>query len=218
MSPSLLSLFHLVRFAAAATFVAQIPLVDPCPCFNDEESATASLASFIASEGPIALQGVLNNIGSGGALAPGVEAGLVVASSSRANPDCQCAFYQLISKPQTFPSSQNLFSLLEIEMETYDIEGNASTISIVSSAPLQPLTRCCSLKTTSFTRYFLRLCPLYKRKTYRFSRLLHLVKGLRFDVQGLGRCIHCRKFQPAARNPKLHLRSSSASSGLKPFR
>lgn len=86
----MLSLPLFTRFAAAANFIAQIPLVDSFPFYNHEERATDSLASFIASEGPIALQGVLNNIGSGGALAPGVEAGLVVASPSKADPDCQC--------------------------------------------------------------------------------------------------------------------------------
>ena len=71
----MLSLSFFIYFAAAANFIAQIPLVDCFPFYNNEERATGSIVSFIASEGPIALQGVLNNIGSGGALAPGVEAG-----------------------------------------------------------------------------------------------------------------------------------------------
>lgn len=86
----MLSLPLFLHFAAAANFFAQIPLVGSFPLFDNEERATGSLANFLASEGPIALQGVLNNIGSGGALAPGVESGLVVASPSKANPDCQC--------------------------------------------------------------------------------------------------------------------------------
>ena len=85
----MLSLPLCLRFAAAANFLAQIPFVDPLPFYNNEEGATGSLADFIVSEGPIALQGVLNNIGSGGSLAPGVQAGLVVASPSKADPDCQ---------------------------------------------------------------------------------------------------------------------------------
>lgn len=84
----MLSLPLFIPFAAAAEIFAQIPFVDSIPFHSNQERATGSLASFIASEGPIALQGVLNNIGSGGALAPGVEAGLVVASPSQANPDC----------------------------------------------------------------------------------------------------------------------------------
>lgn len=86
----MLSLPLCIRFAAAANLLAQLPFINSFPFYNNEERATGSLASFIASEGPIALQGVLNNIGSGGVLAPGVEAGLVVASPSKANPDCQC--------------------------------------------------------------------------------------------------------------------------------
>lgn len=71
----MLSLPFFIYFAAAANFIAQIPLVNSFPSYSKEERTTGSLVSFIASEGPIALQGVLNNIGSGGALAPGVEAG-----------------------------------------------------------------------------------------------------------------------------------------------
>ena len=86
----MLSLHLFIHLAAAANFIAQYPLVDSFPFYNNEERATGSLASFLSSEGPIALQGLLNNIGSGGALAPGAEAGLVIASPSKANPDCQC--------------------------------------------------------------------------------------------------------------------------------
>lgn len=74
--------------AVAATFLAQIPIVNPLAIFN-KERATGSLDDFLASEGPIALQGVLNNIGSAGSKAAGAESGLVVASPSRSNPDCQ---------------------------------------------------------------------------------------------------------------------------------
>ena len=83
----LLPLF--IRSAAAAKFTAQLPpLVDCFAFYDNEDRSTSSLANFIASEGPIALQAVMNNIGSGGAMAPGVEAGLVVASPSKADPDC----------------------------------------------------------------------------------------------------------------------------------
>lgn len=83
-----LSLF--IHLAATAIFIAHFPIVDSRSVCNYEERAAGSLASFIASEGPVALQGVLNNIGSGGVFAPGVATGLVVASPSKANPDCQC--------------------------------------------------------------------------------------------------------------------------------
>ncbi|KAI9839170.1 MAG: hypothetical protein M1819_003163 [Sarea resinae] len=47
----------------------------------------ATVDSFIATESPIALQGVLNNIGPNGAKVPGAAAGIVVASPSTSNPN-----------------------------------------------------------------------------------------------------------------------------------
>lgn len=85
---NMLSLSLFTSLAAAANVIAQFPLADSFPFYNNEERATGSLASFITAEGPVALQGVHNNIGSRGSLAPGVEVGLVVASPSKANPDC----------------------------------------------------------------------------------------------------------------------------------
>jgi glucoamylase len=52
-----------------------------------EPRATGSLTSWLASESPIALQGVLNNIGSSGPKAQGARSGIVVASPSKSNPD-----------------------------------------------------------------------------------------------------------------------------------
>ncbi|OJJ44919.1 hypothetical protein ASPZODRAFT_153256 [Penicilliopsis zonata CBS 506.65] len=49
--------------------------------------ARSTLDGFISSETPIALQGVLANIGADGARAAGVESGIVVASPSKVNPD-----------------------------------------------------------------------------------------------------------------------------------
>ena len=82
------SLSKIIRLAIAANLVTQSPLAHSFLPHGNEERAPSSLSSFIASEGPLALQGILDNIGSGGAMAPGVEAGLVVASPSKANPDC----------------------------------------------------------------------------------------------------------------------------------
>lgn len=45
------------------------------------------LASFITNERPVALQGILNNIGATGDLVQGADAGVVVASPSTDNPD-----------------------------------------------------------------------------------------------------------------------------------
>ncbi|MCJ1412272.1 hypothetical protein MMC19_006365 [Ptychographa xylographoides] len=49
--------------------------------------ATGSLSSFITTESPIALQGILNNLGSSGSLAPGAAPGILVASPSTTNPN-----------------------------------------------------------------------------------------------------------------------------------
>jgi len=47
------------------------------------------LQPFIDSESTIALNGVLANIGPSGVRVAGAESGIVVASPSRANPDCK---------------------------------------------------------------------------------------------------------------------------------
>ncbi|MCJ1475364.1 hypothetical protein MMC13_004026 [Lambiella insularis] len=49
--------------------------------------ATGSLSNFIASESPVALQGILNNLGPSGSLAPGAAPGILVASPSTTNPN-----------------------------------------------------------------------------------------------------------------------------------
>ncbi|RDW69741.1 putative glucoamylase P [Coleophoma cylindrospora] len=49
--------------------------------------AKRDLASFIAEERVVALQGALNNIGPNGSAVPGAGAGFVVASPSKANPN-----------------------------------------------------------------------------------------------------------------------------------
>jgi len=82
------SIALLLRLTAAANLLAQIPIINSLTIFN-EERATGSLDDFIASEGPIALQGVLNNIGSSGSKVAGAAPGLVVASPSKSNPDCE---------------------------------------------------------------------------------------------------------------------------------
>ncbi|OJI97296.1 hypothetical protein ASPVEDRAFT_119801 [Aspergillus versicolor CBS 583.65] len=47
----------------------------------------ADVDSFITSQTPISLQGVLNNIGANGSLVSGASSGVVVASPSKENPD-----------------------------------------------------------------------------------------------------------------------------------
>jgi glucoamylase len=58
---------------------------------GDLESRQATIDAFITTQAGISIKGVLANIGGGGNKAPGVPAGIVVASPSRSNPDCKCA-------------------------------------------------------------------------------------------------------------------------------
>lgn len=51
--------------------------------------ATGSLDSWLATESPYALQGVLANIGPDGADASGASSGIVIASPSKSDPDCK---------------------------------------------------------------------------------------------------------------------------------
>lgn len=55
---------------------------------RDSAASYSNLDSFIASERKIALQGVLNNIGPDGSKASGAG-NYVIASPSKANPDCK---------------------------------------------------------------------------------------------------------------------------------
>jgi hypothetical protein len=51
--------------------------------------ASESLDSYLTTEAPIALQGVLDNIGLSGQNVPGASAGIVVASPSQSDPNCK---------------------------------------------------------------------------------------------------------------------------------
>lgn len=63
----------------------------------ESSAASDSLDSWLARETPYALDGILNNIGPDGAKAVGAVSGVVVASPSKSNPDCE---YSRISSPQ----------------------------------------------------------------------------------------------------------------------
>ncbi|KAF2722587.1 carbohydrate-binding module family 20 protein [Polychaeton citri CBS 116435] len=52
-----------------------------------EPRATGSLSSWLTSESPVALQGILNNVGASGSKAGGANAGITVASPSTSNPN-----------------------------------------------------------------------------------------------------------------------------------
>ncbi|KAB8303036.1 hypothetical protein EYC80_004490 [Monilinia laxa] len=57
----------------------------PQPRFNTR--ATGTIDNYLASQSPISLQGILNNIGPDGSKAPGASAGIVVASPSTVDPN-----------------------------------------------------------------------------------------------------------------------------------
>ena len=77
-------LANLFLLSAALTSVIASPVQH-----EPRQTASASLSAFLTTESPIALQGVLNNIGADGADAPGAKAGIVVASPDSTNPDCK---------------------------------------------------------------------------------------------------------------------------------
>ena len=47
------------------------------------------VSAYVASQLPISIQGILNNIGPAGSKAPGVADGIVIASPSKSDPDCE---------------------------------------------------------------------------------------------------------------------------------
>ena len=57
------------------------------------ENRQASLDAFITSQKAVSIKGVLANIGADGSKASGAAAGIVVASPSRSNPDCEYIIY-----------------------------------------------------------------------------------------------------------------------------
>lgn len=51
--------------------------------------ATTSLDAWLASETTVALDGILDNVGSSGAYAKSAKSGIVIASPSTSDPDCE---------------------------------------------------------------------------------------------------------------------------------
>jgi glucoamylase len=74
------------------------------------EIGKRDLNSFVASERAISLQGALDNIGPDGSKVPGAGAGFVVASPSKANPNCM---YDLISRVKTCCTDPHRFLHME---------------------------------------------------------------------------------------------------------
>ena len=56
--------------------------------------ATSSLDTWLASETTVARQGILDNIGAGGAYAASAKAGIVIASPSTDSPDCKSVIFR----------------------------------------------------------------------------------------------------------------------------
>lgn len=53
------------------------------------DTRQSSVDTFVTSQRSVSIQGVLANIGSDGSKAQGAAAGIVVASPSKSNPDCE---------------------------------------------------------------------------------------------------------------------------------
>jgi glucoamylase len=75
------------------TFVFQAVLGRPdgTRVRRESEILKRSVDSFVATESPIALSKLLCNIGASGCAASGAASGVVVASPSKSNPDCELA-------------------------------------------------------------------------------------------------------------------------------
>lgn len=76
---------------------------DPTPSLQNTKRE--AIDNFIATESPVALQGVLNNVGANGGKVPGAASGVVVASPSQSNPDCECRLMSFC----TIPGNNDLY-------------------------------------------------------------------------------------------------------------
>jgi hypothetical protein len=82
-----------------AGFISALLLFGSLPAVSAEfiVKKDLDLEGFIDSESTTALNGVLANIGPSGERVPGAGSGIVVASPSRANPDCKWIVKRAIS-------------------------------------------------------------------------------------------------------------------------
>jgi hypothetical protein len=78
------SMMVFIKALLVGAFATQIVL-----SAHNQPLINRDVVSYIATEQPIALQGVLNNIGANGSKASGARGGVVVASPSTYNPDCK---------------------------------------------------------------------------------------------------------------------------------
>lgn len=84
-----LSLFTQVIGATSVLVQQAFAISQYAQCVDDQ------ISNFIVKNRPIALQGILDNIGPDGAKVAGAGLGLVIASPSKANPDCKQAISQM---------------------------------------------------------------------------------------------------------------------------
>jgi glucoamylase len=84
-------LMHSFSLLIAGTLAVQAILAAPGPSriARDPNVIKRAADTFLATESPIALNRLICNIGSSGACVSGAGSGLVIASPSKTNPDCQ---------------------------------------------------------------------------------------------------------------------------------
>lgn len=78
-----------LRFVLAPTLFINSNVVAAAAKKSALKRASTNLDDFISLEKPIALEGILANIGPDGARVPGAESGIVVASPSKSDPNCK---------------------------------------------------------------------------------------------------------------------------------
>ena len=82
-------LLILIMRAMVPFLVSWAPVLQRAFGFPGSPHKRSSIDDFAANEEPVALAGLLCNIGSNGCEARGVPSGVVLASPSRSDPDCK---------------------------------------------------------------------------------------------------------------------------------
>lgn len=85
-------MYSFTSLLVAGSLAIQAVLSIPDPNRDKQREAEVlkrSVDSFIAKESPIALAGILCNIGSTGTCVSGAHSGTVIASPDKADPDCK---------------------------------------------------------------------------------------------------------------------------------
>jgi hypothetical protein len=84
VNAAVMHLTHIFRALSAACLL-ESALSTPL----EHTKRQASIDDFIQSQVTVSINGVLANIGPDGTKAPGASAGIVIASPSRSDPDCE---------------------------------------------------------------------------------------------------------------------------------